>query len=374
MKILHVIGKRPTGGIGTVVKNYQSHLDITKCQFDYLIFNDEKNGDFDEYVKSYGSNVYVLPELRNSRLFLITREVKRFLEKNAKSYDAIHLHSPNIAFIVLRYAKKYDINIRIIHSHATEYSDKKLNAIRNYFLCIPGLYYATDYFYCSEAAKDFLFSKKTDHLFEMYNAIETEAFKFNKKTRDKVRKELQINENTLVLVHTGRFTKQKNHTYLIDVAISLNKRYSDFILLLIGDGPLKKEICEKIEYNHLNDKVLCLGYKKNISDYLACADIFLLPSLYEGLPLSVVEAQCNGLNIIISNNVTKELTFDKNKCTYLGIEKKDLKSWTNSILNFKNNDLKNREMAYLKADKKHYNINIEVDRVVNKYKNLIKSK
>ena len=179
IRVLHVIGKRPTGGIGTVVKNYQRHINKEECVFDYLIFDDEPSGDFDEYVMALGSKVYVLPELKNKRLFSINNKIKDFFLKTGYCYDIVHLHSANIGFMVFRYAKMVGIKIRIIYSHATKYSDKKINSVRNYFLYKPTNKLANNYFYCSNLARQFLFNNVNINLYFMHNAIECEKYKYN---------------------------------------------------------------------------------------------------------------------------------------------------------------------------------------------------
>lgn len=369
-RILHVIGKRPTGGIGTVVKNYQSNIDRDIINFDYLIFNDELTGDFDEYVKGLGSKVYVFPELRNSRFFMLDKKIKDFFEEYGKEYKIVHLHSINIGFMVLKYAEKTGIKVRIVHSHATEYSDKKLNAIRNFFLYKVSMKYATDYFYCSREAGKFLYGDRKEHTFEMYNAINPMRYAYNQADRKIKRNELGIDDNKVVLINTGRFNEQKNHLFLIDVAKELKQMSFEFILLLVGDGSLREEINRKINGNNLTEEVKILGYRNDIPELLSCSDLFVLPSLYEGLPLSVVEAECNGLSCIISSNVTTEIDFNNSTCHFLDISDKASASiWAKKICSL--DAVINRDEAYRLADKNHFNIKTEAKRVTEKYMNLL---
>ncbi|MFQ6793942.1 MAG: glycosyltransferase [Thomasclavelia sp.] len=366
MRILHVIGKRPTGGIGTVVKNYQKHLPDESCKFDYMIFNDIKHGDFDRFVENMGSKVYVLSKLKNRRLFKINYEIKQFFKEHAKEYDIVHLHSANIGFMIFKYAKKYGIKVRIIHSHATKYSDKKINGIRNYFLYKPSVKMATHYFYCSELARTFLFPKIESNLYFMHNAIDSNYFKFNASSRNRLRGDLGIDDNTLVLINTARFCNQKNQKFLIELANELRNRHVSFLLLLVGEGENKKEIEILVERYLLQDNVKFLGFRSDINDLLSCADIYCLPSLYEGLPLSIVEAECNGIFSIISDTVTKELSFISEICNFCSINGDAYKRWADIIQ--QTSFQYNRSLAYIEADKFHYNIRVEASILVSKYK------
>ena len=369
-RILHVIGKRPTGGIGTVVKNYQKYIDKRYVNFDYLIFNDNPTGQFDEDVKKLGSNVYVLPELKNTRLFLINREIKNFFRRHSGEYKIVHLHSANIGFMVLKYAKQNGVKIRIIHSHSIKYSNKFLNSLRNYFLYKYSLVYANNYFYCSNSAKDFLFNDKKNNLFQMYNAIESHKYIFDINARLQIRRELGIKSNQLVLLNVARYTKEKNIGFIIDVIARLKKKKKDFKLILVGDGNERNKVERDVDKRGLRDLVVFLGYRNDIPEILSAADIFLLPSLYEGLPLSIVEAQCSGLQSIISDTVTKEIDFGDGLCSFVSVHDiKAIENWDDEIMQYSSTD--KREKYVYRARERHYDINDEARRVFNKYLELI---
>lgn len=368
MRVLHVIGKRPTGGIGTVVKNYQLNVDRKYCEFDYLIFNDEKDGAFDQYVTQLGSKVYVLPELKNTRLYLINRKIRIFFKEHGCDYDVVHLHSANIGFMVFVHARNNGVKVRVLHSHSTKYSEKKINGIRNYFLYKSSVYYATDYFYCSNMAKQFLFPRINKNLYSMHNAIDCKKYRFDYETRNIMRNELSISNNCITLISTSRFTAEKNHAFIIEILNELNKRRVDFKMIFVGDGELAPKIKGKVEEYNLSDKVLFLGYRNDVQKLLSTSDIFLLPSLHEGLPLSIVEAQCNGVISIVSDNVTKEIKFNDDLCYFETIT--DTLPWVIRILELsktQNINRIDRETAYSIVRENHYDIEVEAKKLVNRY-------
>ncbi len=168
--------------------------------------------------------------------------------------------------------------------------------------------YATHYFCCSELAGRWLFGDKLydrNQVRLINNAIDIEKFMYNKEERNKIRNELKLDDK-LVVTHVGRFVEQKNHRVLIDIFNELHKVNSQSILLLAGEGPLLENIKEKVKQLNLLDSVRFLGVRNDISEIMQGTDIFLLPSLYEGLPVVGVEAQASGALCILSNNMTKE--------------------------------------------------------------------
>ncbi|MDU4892215.1 MAG: glycosyltransferase family 1 protein [Clostridium sp.] len=312
IKVLNIIGKRPTGGIGSVVYNYQSNFTNENLKSDYMIFANENDGEFDQKVRKLGSKVYVMPELKYTNLFTLIKKIDAFFAEKASQYNAIHLHSVNIGFLCYPIAKKYGIENLIAHSHATMYSDKKLNAIRNYFLCIPLKKWANRYFACSNAAGEFLYGKKAvedGNVLVLNNAIDCNKFKFNVQVRTSVRKELNI-EGKFVVGNVGRFNKQKNHSFLIKIFSEIKKINGNSILLLIGEGPLKEGIKEKVKKLGLENDVIFLGQRSDVEQLLQAMDVFLLPSLYEGLPVIGVEAQATGLPCFMTDTITKEVNIN----------------------------------------------------------------
>ena len=368
IKVLEIIGKRPQGGIGSFITNYQSHFTCDDVKLDYLIFNDESDGPFDRKVRNMGSEIYVLPELKNIRLFSIWKEINEFFNKHAGEYDVVHLHSANIAFMVFPAAKKVGIKNLLIHSHATTYSDKKLNSIRNFFLYGAARKYASHYLACSVAAGDFLYGKKKRNQVTVFNnAIECDEFTFHEDVRDNYRRQLGFLENQLVIGHVGRFCKQKNQEYIIDVFKEICNIRDDVWLIFVGDGPLRQAVEERAKKLGVNNQILFLGQRNDVQNLMMAMDIFVLPSLYEGLPVVGVEAQALGLKCFFSESITREI--ELSDATFLSI-KQEPKAWAMEICKTGTNDSKKREEAVATVRLKGYDISLEASKLANFYNDL----
>lgn len=342
VRILQVLGSRPTGGVGAVVYNYHSNFTNKDLIIDYLIFSDEQDGDFDQKVKKLGANVYILPALKYSRLFKLSNLFNCFLKNRKEKYDILHLHSVNIGFLVFPIAKKNKIEVLISHSHATMYSDKKINSIRNYILCLPLKKISNVYFSCSNAAGEFLYGKSNvdrGNVIIINNAIDCEKYKYNIEFRNQYRKLLDLN-NKFVIGNVGRFNEQKNHKFLIDIFYNIQKIKTDSVLLLVGEGPLLDKIKNKVINLGIEDNVIFLGKRNDIDKILQAMDVFVLPSLYEGLPVIGIEAQTAGLPCFISDNVTKEVGIAN--VTYKSLQQ-SAQNWANDIVKFYDNYIRKDE-------------------------------
>lgn len=318
MKILYVLNDTlHHSGTESVIMNYYNHIDKEKYHIDFLL-NAPKSeldeNDICRYLITKGSKVFCITPRRENSI----KNKKEYLEILKKEkYDIVHTHIDAIGSYFLRLAKEVGIKVRIAHSHNTRHQLSK-NGIKN------RIHYAylekcrkevrkeaTHYMACSKEAGEWLFGQDNldnQKVYILNNAIDTDIFKFNPKTRDNVRKELGIKENEILFGHIGRFKPQKNHSFLIDIFKIINEKNNNSKLLLIGDGPLKEDIELKVRNLNLKENVIFYGEAKDTSRLLNALDIFLFPSIHEGLSVVMVEAQCNGLKCIISD--TKEVSKD----------------------------------------------------------------
>ena len=206
-------------------------------------------------------------------------------------------------------AKCAGVPTRIAHSHSTtNKKEKKKNLLKQVLRPFSKLF-ATDYMCCSELAGRWLFGNKEydkGNVYLLNNAIDLDKFKYDEKVRKEKRKELNISDDTLVIGHVGRFVEQKNHRFLIDIFNEVHKQKEDSILLLAGQGPLMEEMQEKVKALGIENSVKFLGQRNDINELYQAFDVFLLPSLYEGLPVVGVEAQATGLLCVLSDDMTKE--------------------------------------------------------------------
>lgn len=367
IRILHVLGSRPTGGVGAFLYNYHQYIDKSKVQFDYLMFSDFKSGDYDEKVKKLGGRVYVLPALKHKRLLLLHDLLIQFFAKHASEYNIVHLHTANLAFLVLKVAKKYGIEVRIIHAHATVYSEKYLwKSWRNKVLWYIGKKYATNYCACSKAAGEFYYGKEAVNsgLAKIVpNAIDLEKYKFNKETRDKIRKSLNI-ENKFVIGHIGRMSPLKNQIFLLKIFADLKRLNNNTVLLIIGDGPLRKQLEEEIIKLNLVNSIILLGVRNDVPNFLTAMDVFVLPSLFEGLGIVVMEAQASGLKCILSDKVPVETNMGG--AEYISLTTSSIE-WAKRILNVK--FLEKRESYIKNLEENGYSIKLAVKDLEEYYEN-----
>lgn len=309
LRILHLpntLSKK--SGIMSFIMNYYRGIDKEKIQFDFLVF-DTIEDNYEEEIVNLGGRIYKLNNSASKNPLFIQKEVNKFLNEHQNVYPIIHYHAISIWHFALKIAKKHRVKHIISHSHATMYSDKKISAIRNKFLISKMKKNTNHYFACSEAAGRFLYGDTlmdTGKVKITNNAVDCSKFKYDKIQRDVIRKDLGV-EDELIIGHVGRFNEQKNHLFLIDIFYAVLKKEPSAKLVLVGEGPLRRMVEEKIERLKIEDSVFILGRRNDVPNILSAIDIFLLPSLFEGLPFVGVEAQASGLPIILSESITKEI-------------------------------------------------------------------
>lgn len=294
-------------GVSAVVTNYFFQMDPQRVQCDFLLYEMPEEA-WTARLTVAGAKVYATGKPSGRSMAEYERNVKDFFRQHAKDYDIVHVHIPNAAFIVLRYAKKYGIKVRILHSHNARGADGAVKKIRNYLLNQWGIRYANQYFACSVKAGNYLFGeKRCGQLVVLPNAIRLERYAFDEKKQKIIRESLGVKEHELLLGHIGRFAEQKNHEGLLKIFAETRRQGMDTKLVLLGDGELREKTGQLAEELGIKDQVLFAGVVANVPDYLSAMDIFLLPSLYEGLPVVCVEAQAAGLPCLISDQVTREI-------------------------------------------------------------------
>lgn len=348
IRVLHVLDSMNRGGIETTLMNIFRRIDRNKVVFDFLVTTDKKC-DYDDEIYELGGKIYnITPRKKN--YFQNIKDLNVFFKLH-KEYKIIHMHVGSLSYIMpLKVAKKYKVPVRIIHSRNTQEGGRK---IHKYIHSINKLFIkniATNYFSCSDLAGKWLYTKKilkNENYKMINNGILTEKFIYSEKKRKEIRNELNC-ENKTALVNVGRLHPQKNHEFLLEIFKEYNKINKNSVLYLIGEGSLRKNIEEKIKILNLEDKVVLLGKRDNIHELLQGMDIFVMPSLYEGLPGSVVEAQGAGLPCLISNTITKDVKIT-DLVTFEDINISS-KEWANQIKNIlKNFKRRNTQKELLEA-------------------------
>lgn len=269
---------------------------------------------------------------------------------------------PNMAFIYFHFAKKYNIKVKILHSHQNKYSDNILHSIRNYPLVAMGKKLATNRIACSNLAGKFLF--KNEKFDIINNAIEVEKFIYNEQTRNKIRTELGI-QNKFVIGNIGRLTEQKNQKFLIDIFNEIYKENKESILLIIGNGKLEKKLKQQARKLNIEKNILFLSKISNINEYYQAMDVFVLPSIYEGVGIVNIEAQASGLKTIVSDVVPKEANIVNENFITISLNK-NARYWATQILKF-NNNYERKDVSQI-VTKKGYNIHEQSNKLLNLYK------
>lgn len=304
LRILHFVSSLSVNsGVMAVIMNYYRHIDRDKIQFDFLYFKEfPTNTTYMREIEYLGGRTYLMEQ--PAHIFHYICKLCKFFKEHKSEYTILHIHEVYLTFLLAPIAHAHGLKV-ITHCHSTKFSDKPLNAIRNRLACIGISNHADLRFACSKAAGIALYGKSADFTV-INNAIDLDKFAFNSAKRAQLRNELSL-EDKVVLGHVGRFDEQKNHNFLINIFYEVQKTLPNSVLLLIGEGPLMKSVKEYVTSLGLQDKVIFLGRRADVGDLYNVMDIFCLPSLFEGLPVVVVEAQANGLPCLLSDAITCEV-------------------------------------------------------------------
>ena len=367
IKVLHVGMSYGYGGIESFIESYLNEIDSNKVQIDILnVFECAQKEEFYKRLNDK-TQIHNLPNYR-TKPFQFIRELKKLNKK--EKYDVFHYNMNSAVYLIpLLAAKLCGIKVIISHSHNSA-NDKGflktiLHNLNRHF--IPLL--ANVYFACSDKAGEWFYNKKitkSDKYYVIKNAINTKKYEFNEEVRKLKRKELELNDSTIVLGNVGRFKKQKNHDYLIDIFYEYQKNNSNTKLLLVGIGPLQDEIKQKVKSLNIDDKVVFLGQRKDVNELMQAMDIFILPSLYEGLPLVGIEAQSAGLPCLFSDTITRELEVTDN-VKYIPLN--DVMKWKDALINIENNNDRKKMRQLVVND--GYDINESSSRLVRIYDKVV---
>ncbi|MEG2053604.1 MAG: glycosyltransferase family 1 protein [Oscillospiraceae bacterium] len=313
IRILHCVAGMNMGGYENFIMNVYRNIDRDKIQFDFISSFD---GFFDNEIISLGGKIYKIPFITQVGPFAYAKEVKEIF-KNHPEYKIVHSHMDKFSGLIMEIAKKCGVETRIAHSHSTGNEGGFLfNIVKNYYgkKILPN---ATDLFQCSSHAGKWLFLDKANEAIQVNNGIDIKKFSYDIETSKAVKKELNI-ENETVFGHIGRFCLEKNQTFLLDIFKEIVKQNNNSVLLLIGEGNLQDKVKAKACELGIAEKVLFLNIRTDTARLSQCCDVFLFPSLHEGLPVTLVEAQSAWLQCVVSDVVTTDIDVC-NKITYLSL-------------------------------------------------------
>ncbi|MCY9374550.1 glycosyltransferase family 1 protein [Bacillus sp. T17B1] len=309
-RVLHVLSGMNRGGAETMVMNLYRKMDRSKVQFDFLTYRNDPCA-YDDEILSLGGRLFYVPSIGQSNPLSFVRNVRNIIKENGP-FSAVHAHTDfQTGFIALA-ARLAGVPVRVCHSHNTSWKTEfnwkdrlQLMVFRRLILAN-----ATALCACGEDAGRFLFGqsnmeRERVHLFP--NGIDLDLFAPNGQRADEEKRARGIAADRLIIGHVARFHEVKNHAFLLKLAAHLKERGVRFQLVLAGDGPLREKMEEEARRQNLLSEVLFLGTEERIHELMRTFDVFVMPSLYEGLPVVLVEAQASGLPCIISDNITDKV-------------------------------------------------------------------
>ncbi len=303
IRILHVVVNMNRGGAETLIMNLYRNIDRYKVQFDFLIC---KEGVFDSEIMDLGGRIHRIPYVTEAGHFGYIRALDHFFASHPE-YQIVHSHMDKMSGFVLRSAKRAGVLVRIAHSHSTKNEGGFAARMYKSYAGRSIIPHATHLLACSRRAAKWLYAQNADKAIILKNGIESDKFFFSSEVRNQVREELSLYPNDFVVGHVGRFSHPKNHAFLLEIFAELAKVKPDSVLLLAGDGPLRSDMEKKAEKLNLGNRVRFLGVRSDINRLLQAFDVFVFPSIYEGLPVTLIEAQSAGLPCVISDVITTEV-------------------------------------------------------------------
>lgn len=327
IRVLHNIASLHFGGSQAFVMNIYNNVDRKKVQFDFVVIPEEKR-DLYEQVEKLGGRIFTCPRYTGKNHFTYCKWWENFFLEHPE-YHVIHGHVRSTASIYLKIAKNHGL-ITIAHSHSTSNGSGFPSVVKN-VMQLPIRYIADYLFACSDKAGVWLYGKKalTKSNYQMIpNGVDLERFMFDKNKRQEMREQLGIKTKEIVIGHIGRFTEPKNHKFLVEIFEEYHKNNPDSRLLMVGDGELYEAVKKQCDELGIAERVIMTGSRTDTENFYQTMDVFVFPSLWEGLPVAVVEAQANGLPCLISDVITRDVDLT-DLVSYLQLA--DKKVWINFI-------------------------------------------
>ena len=364
MKVLVIGMSDNPGGIESFIEAYYNEMKNT-ISFDFMVFT-KSCVNYDKLI-SNGSKVFFIKHAQFKDYFNYDKEMKSFFREHGKSYDAIWVNCCDLAnSSILSYAKKAGIKKRIIHAHNNQFmqSGKRLLFYKfmHNIMKIRISNLATDFWACSDLAGQFFYSKKllkSNKYKVINNAIDISSFKFNQDVRNEYRKKYGL-EDKIVLGHVGRFHFQKNQSFLIDIFNEIIKLDNNYHLLLVGQGDDEEKIKRKVNCLKLDNHVTFLGVRDDVFSLMQAMDIFVFPSIFEGLGIVLIEAQATGLPCFTSNKVVPRDVRITELLKFINLEDNP-QEWAKYIKECKLNG--NRKESYKDIRNAGFDIKVEASKV-----------
>lgn len=351
-KVLFFVDRMLTGGIQKLLFDLSSVMNKNKVIPEFLSLDDGKTYPMEEECKTNGYKVYKLKGVwvKNPNDFIKYRRVVKNFFKIHHDYCAVHMNSGPKNYYILQCAKKYNIPVRIAHSHNTDFQTKsKIQKTVGDICKITLKRYANVYLACSDLASEWMFGKALTEAGKVKiipNGVDLDKFAYDEEKREQTREQLGLKDKT-VIGNIGRFVPQKNHSKLIDIFAKLHEIDENIVLLLTGAGELVDSMKDKTHKLGLDDCVKFLGYRQDVHELLQAMDIYVMPSLYEGFPVTGVEAQASGLPCVFSDTITRTARL-LDEVKYINLDADD-RVWADAVLSLVNKNDRSKSKEILRA-------------------------
>ena len=333
-----VLGNTRLGGTQAFILNLLRYVDSNRFQVDWAINFLGEGGGITQRVKDFGCNIYFFPYFKIYNYWGFVSFWRNFLREH--HYDIIHAHSTNSASIYLKVAKEMGC-VTIAHSHSAGYRGNKLHQLAKKIFA-RGVGNVADYWFaCSNEAAERLYGKsyrQYPRYYDIPNAINAEIYRYDANKAKTVREQLGIKDDEFLCGHVGTFTPPKNHSFLLEIFREVLAINSNAKLLCCGRGVLMEQVKKKAAEMGIIDRIIFPGVVDNCNEFLMAMDVFVFPSLFEGFPVSVIEAEATGLPVIMSDVITKEV--DLTSCIRRLSLSDNAATWAYAICNTKAKDRK----------------------------------
>lgn len=364
IRIIHFVSSvNINSGVMSVLMNYYRNVDKSKIQFDFVYFTENDTQNYkNEILSMCGGGCYLVAAPNHNPLGF-EKDIHRLYKEHYGEYYAVHLHDTFLPFFLLDCKRKIGAKKLIVHAHLTSYGDVMSKSFRNYLLSLPKYLIADRFWACSHEAGYTLAGKKT---FErkgkiLNNAIRLSDFTFSQQIRDYYREMIDISDD-FVVGHVGHFSQQKNHVFLIEVFRKVLNDMPNAKLVLIGEGLERANIEKQCKELGIDDAVHFLGIRNDVNKILNAFDVFCFPSLYEGLPVSLLEAQAIGIPCIYADTITSEVNILKAQNKILSLND-SYEQWSDAIISA----VKKYEDPQQELRTAGFDIQIEADKIVDYY-------
>lgn len=356
IRVLQVVNIMDRAGLETMLMNYYRQMDRIKLQFDFLTHRDTP-GAYEKEIEEMGGKVYRAPRLYPQNYPAYISFMSNFFNKH-KEYKIVHSHIDTMSAFPLYVAKKVGIPNRIGHSHSSKLDHDFKYPIK-YIAKLMMPYEANWYCACSKRAAAFMYPKKKVKI--IHNAIDLTQFQYDEDKRKLVRCRLKL-EGKFVIGHIGRFYYVKNQSFLLDIVNEIKKRDNNVRLLLIGKGEDETLLRKKVKEMNLDENVIFLIDRADVNDLYQAMDVFVMPSIFEGLPVVGVEAQANGLSCLFSDTISNEVILT-DQAEMMSLSQRP-SVWADKIVNMKRDKSINVQNQLAEAG---YDIRIEAQKLMDWY-------